>query len=384
MAPKKSVRKWLVVGLFALGALAGAAAAVWVERTPILAWYYVRGLAQATDADRALWADRVAGLGQEGEPALFACLARPDDTACRNAGAALDRWVSRWPGDDPRAAELADRMAKAFPACSPAGRRAVLESAAGWFRPGGVRPAADLISSGARLAALSAAAAEPETHAAALDLCSLALEQTDDAQQLLPPGRDLVRKALRDEAAATRLRAIRVALHLAPHPDMDVTDDVVALLRDPAAEVRRAALLAVGPLDEKQAPAKSLLPALHDADADVRKACEEVLRKDRGLSPECVKIGWCLSHPDPVERLNVLDHLRAGADVEPGVWLRELSHDDSPAVRLAAARAMSQQDVVDLSDRLDQMASSDPSPTVCQMAKLYQKWAKAAAQGAER
>ena len=125
-------------------------------------------------------------------------------------------------------------------------------------------------------------------------------------------------------------------------------------------------------------PAKSLLPLLHDADADVRKACEDVLRKDRRLSPECFKIGWCLYHPDPAERLNVLDYLRRGADVEPGVWLRELSHDDSPAVRLAAVRVMSQQDVVDLSDRLEQMADGDPSPTVCQMARLYQKWAKTA------
>ena len=155
-------------------------------------------------------------------------------------------------------------------------------------------------------------------------------------------------------------------------------------LTSTAAEVRLAVLLAVGPADEKIVPAKSLLPALHDADAGVRKVCEEVLRKDRGLSAECVKIGWCLSHPDPAERLNVLDHLQSGADVEPGVWLRELSHDDSPAVRLAAARMMSREELVDLSDRLEQMASADPSPTVCQMAKLYQKWAKAEAGRAER
>jgi hypothetical protein len=57
------------------------------------------------------------------------------------------------------------------------------------------------------------------------------------------------------------------------------------------------------------------------------------------------------------------------------MWLHRLSHDPSPSVRLAAARVMSQQDVVDLRDRLDQMANGDPSPTVSQMARLYRKWA---------
>lgn len=102
------------------------------------------------------------------------------------------------------------------------------------------------------------------------------------------------------------------------------------------------------------------------------------MRNDRKLSPQCIKIGWCLYHPDPAQRLNVLDYLRGGTDVEPGAWLRELSHDKAPSVRLAAVRVMSQQDNLDLGDRLEQMADGDPSPTVCQMARLYQKWAKAA------
>ena len=185
---------------------------------------------------------------------------------------------------------------------------------------------------------------------------------------MLSAGRALVRKALRDESAAVRLHAVQASVR----PGMDLAEDVGGLLHDPDAGVRRAVVIAVGPAGEDRAPAKSLLPLLHDADPEVRKACEEVLRNKRRLSPLCFKIGWCLCHPDPAERLNVLDYLQRGADVEPGVWLRELSHDDSPAVRLAAARVMSQQDVVDLSDRLEQMANDDPSPTVSQMARLYQ------------
>jgi hypothetical protein len=57
--------------------------------------------------------------------------------------------------------------------------------------------------------------------------------------------------------------------------------------------------------------------------------------------------------------------------LDPGLWLRRLSHDPSPSVRVAAMRAMTQQNFVDLSDRIDQMARTDPSPTVCQLAQFY-------------
>ncbi len=379
MPAPKSMRKWVVGGLFTAGALLGAGAAAWVERGPLLTWYCVRGLEQATDQDRALWADRVAGLGEEAEPAVFASLGRADAGACRNGGAALERWVGQWGGADARAAALAGRMEKTFGACSPAGRCVVLGAAALWFRADCAKPADALLSACAQLVAEAAETPEPETHAAALDLCCLVLDHLDEPKEMLTAGRDLVKKTLHDAEPVTRLRAVQASVHYSA----DLMEEVAGLLKDPAPEVRRAALLVIGPADEKQAPAKSLLPVLHDADPEVRRICEEVLRKDRHLSPQCFKIGWCLYHPEPAERLNVLDYLQRGADVEPGLWLRELSHDDSPAVRLAAVRVMSQQNVVDLSDRLEQMADGDPSPTVCQMARLYQKWAKAAARDAD-
>ena len=58
-------------------------------------------------------------------------------------------------------------------------------------------------------------------------------------------------------------------------------------------------------------------------------------------------------------------------DIDPGLWLRRLSHDPSPAVRVAALRLMWRQKLVDLSDRIDQMARTDDSPTVCQLAQFY-------------
>jgi HEAT repeat protein len=166
------------------------------------------------------------------------------------------------------------------------------------------------------------------------------------------------------------VRAVKLALR----PGMDLLEPVAALLADPAAEVRRAALLAVGPAPQA-VPDEGLLPCLHDPDPEVRRLCEAALA-GRGLRPEHVRLGRLLTHPSPGVRAEVLDQLHSAPDLDPGVWLRRLSHDPSPAVRAAALRAMTEQTGVDLSDRVDQMARSDPSPTVCYLARLYQKRAK--------
>src|SRR5581483_8097547 len=96
----------------------------------------------------------------------------------------------------------------------------------------------------------------------------------------------------------------------------------------------------------------------------------EALR-GRGLQPGHLKLARLVTDPRPVNRLRVLDHLFDDGSLDPAVWLRRLSHDPSPAVRAAAVRAMSRQAAVDLTDRLDQMARSDPSPTVRDLARYY-------------
>jgi HEAT repeats len=95
--------------------------------------------------------------------------------------------------------------------------------------------------------------------------------------------------------------------------------------------------------------------------------------RGRGLRPEHIKLGRILTDPSPVVRLQVLDYLGRASDLDAGIWLRRLSHDPSPAVRAAAMRAMSQQTAVNLTDRIDQMARNDPSPTVCVLARYYLK-----------
>src|SRR5262249_49476032 len=134
------------------------------------------------------------------------------------------------------------------------------------------------------------------TVGAALDLAGKLLRhpQTSEA---LRGSRELARAGLRSGSAANRLRAIRLSLL----PGLDLLDQVVALLHDPAAEVRQAALLAVGPA-EQVVRDEGLLPCLHDPDAEVRRLAEAALR-GRGLRPEHLHLGRLLTHPQAKKRL---------------------------------------------------------------------------------
>src|ERR671925_267223 len=94
---------------FLLALLAGAGVA-WRERVPLQAWFYVRGLARAGEADRARWVGRVASLGEPAVPGLLGCLGQADPAVCANARAGLARLGADWGPHDPRTADLAGRL----------------------------------------------------------------------------------------------------------------------------------------------------------------------------------------------------------------------------------------------------------------------------------
>jgi HEAT repeat protein len=366
-----------VLGVLLLALLLGGAALAWTERATLLAWYCVHGLAHAGEGDRARWVERVAGLGEPAVPALLDCLEGPDEAVCANARAGLARLADDWGPADGRTVALTVQAAHRFPHLSAAGQRAVLEMAAGWFAA--PAPADGLVPACGRLLAASAGAAGPEALRAGLDLCSVLLAQSRRAEAL-GAAREAVRAGLRGGEAANRLRAVRLALQ----PGMDLLEDVVALLNDPAPEVRRAAMLAVGPADQVVRD-EGLLPSLHDSDAEVRRLCEAALR-GRGLKPEHLKLGRALTDPRPAVRLRVLDLLGGpeARDLDRGLWLRRLSHDPSPHVRFAAMRAASEGGLADLTDRLEQMGRSDPSPTVSKWAPFYLQRLKSRSAAVER
>ena len=80
------VRKRIVIGLVAAALLSAGGVLAFTERTPLLAWSFTRFLARANDQERAIWADRVAGLGEDAAPAVLAWMTQSDEAACRNAG----------------------------------------------------------------------------------------------------------------------------------------------------------------------------------------------------------------------------------------------------------------------------------------------------------
>jgi HEAT repeat protein len=361
-----------VAGAIFLALLLGGAGIAWMERSALLSWVFVHGLARANDVNRDRWVERVAGLGDAVVPELVDMLGDSRSSACDNARAAIVRMTSDGPSVEARRFLLASRFARGWAGLSEPGKVCALEVAAAWFR-GEPAPTPEVASACSRLLAVAARDEHADTQRSALSFCA-ALLSRPGCIEAVSPGRALARACLSHTDPATRVLAIRLALY----PGMDLLEDIVPLLGDPSVEVRRATVVVVGPA-EQAVRDEALLPCLHDPDSEVRRLSELALR-GRGLRPEHVKLGRTLTDPDPTVRLQVLDLLRRTPDLDAGIWLRRLSHDPSPAVRAAAMRAMCQQSSVDLTDRIDQMARNDPSPTVCLLARYYLKSARAASE----
>jgi hypothetical protein len=356
----------------------------WVERMALLSWYCVRSLAKAGEGSRDTWAERVASIGEPTVPDLLARLSDADPAVCRNVRGGLSRLSGRWGAGDARTVALAMRCGREFGQYSAPGRQCVLELAAEWFRdvPPDAPPAPGLLPACVRFVAESAASTDADTQDKALELCAALLAQPQGAEAL-SGGRDLVRNCLSSESTGNRIRAVQLAMQLAiRYHEVDLLDQVTALLRDPVADVRRAAIIAVGPMKKKDEPDEPyvilddvLLPSLHDADPEVRRLCEVAL-ESRGRTPAQIRLGFYLTAPDAAVRIHVVEQLRKVPDVDHVLWLTRISHDPSPAIRAAAARALSRRVSGDGLDdraraRLDEMARSDSSATVCLLAKYF-------------
>lgn len=355
-----SARK-LGVPFVGLVLLAGGGA--WLERERLLTWYYLRGLARASETESNAWAERVASLGDAAVPGILECLTRDDAQACANARAALGRICAGVPQGDARWTDTTTRIVEAFPRLSVPGQRGVLTQAGEWLRPA-AQPSAAALAYGTNLLNAASQTSDPVARAAALDIAAalLALESRGDA---LAPCRALARACMQDGDAHNRERAV----HLALYSQLDLLPDVAGLLRDPAVEVRRAVVLAVGGSRAALSDERLAL-ALHDADTEVRRLCEKALL-GRGLTRRHIRLARLITDSRPATRLQVLFYLRDDSDLDVAVWLRLLTQDSAEAVRLAAVRAAAEHTVTELNERLEQMASSDPSPTVCRWARYY-------------
>lgn len=356
---------WItVIGIVALGS------GIWLERTQLLAWYYVHELSAANPENRDLWMARTLSLEEAVVPSLIACLSRNDEQACDNATLAMRDLVERWGLDDPRAISLSSKVCDGFLALSGAGQEKILRMEQAWFSTRNTHPAGLLIQNACRLLLESAKVPDSEVHQQALCLAAEILgatvaDKTTADPILLDACRELARAGLGDRSETNRLLAVR----LAQRPEVSLLTEIVPLLRDNSALVRREAILALGPAPEVIGD-DHLFYWLNDPDAEVRALCEMALR-GRGLQENHIRLAKLMADRRPAVRLQVIESLGSTPDLDPGVWLRRLSHDPTPAIRAAAARAATSQAQIDLSDRIEQMAQNDPSPTVQQVARYY-------------
>jgi hypothetical protein len=348
----------------------GLGLGIWFGRTQLQAWLYVHQLSTATAENRGPWIARALSLDEAVVPTLIACLNRNDELACDNATLALKNLLDRWTPDDSRVISLCCRIANAFPAMSATGQEKVLQMMADGFRRDLKESRNVLCAYIGRLLSEATRVQDPAVRRQAMTL-AIDLLTTHSARKVqadassLDACRNLARNSLADAIDTNRILAIR----LAQRPEINLLAEIVPLLRDRSAGVRQVAILALGPEPEVISD-DHLLYWLADSDAEVRRLCEMALR-GRGLQENHIRLARLMADRRPGVRLEVIDNLQATPELDPGAWLRRLSHDPVPAVRAAAIRAAADQARIDLRDRIEQMVQTDPSPTVQQVARYY-------------
>ena len=120
----------------------------------------------------------------------------------------------------------------------------------------------------------------------------------------------------------------------------------------------------------------TVLKRLHDHEVGVSDLAELIL-KGRGLTKDQIYLGRQMDDPHPEVRAAVIPLIRDRTDIDPVVWLIQLSHDLDETVRGKAAEALAVRQSPEVDRRLQEMAS-DASPTVrASVAKLMAKLAKA-------
>lgn len=153
-------------------------------------------------------------------------------------------------------------------------------------------------------------------------------------------------------------------------PVSTVASQALAYLDDPASpEVCRQVLVSFarrpGLLTED-----TILKHMYDQDSAIAETAELVL-KSRGLSQEQISLGSMIFHPKPEIRASVIPLLKERTDIDPVVWLLQLSHDSEESVRIGAVDALATRLTPEVGQRLAEMAATDKSPAVRRAASKY-------------
>ena len=107
----------------------------------------------------------------------------------------------------------------------------------------------------------------------------------------------------------------------------------------------------------------AVLKRLHDAEPGVPELAELIL-KGRGLTKDQIFLVRQMYNPRAEVRASVIPLICDRTDIDPVVWLLQLSRDADDSVRAGAVEALSDRDSPEVDRRLREMASSDTSPAV--------------------
>jgi hypothetical protein len=231
--------------------------------------------------------------------------------------------------------------------------------------------------------------------------------------EILPPLHDLLSASLADSDPDARVAAlVEISKLWGWLPGRSLTpleentladwkdrlyDPVVRCLGGPDARTLAAAVACLGtlPMDSAAAPAVAylendspevrqqtlvsfarrnalltedmLLKRLHDSNATIRDTAILIL-KTRGLSQEQISLGGLIFSPKPQQRISVIPLLKGREDLDPVVWLIQLSRDPEEMVRISAIEALAVHRTSAVQRRLAEMARSDRSEAVRQAA----------------
>ncbi len=121
----------------------------------------------------------------------------------------------------------------------------------------------------------------------------------------------------------------------------------------------------------------AVLKRLHDKEPGVAELAEIIL-KGRGLTKDQIYLGRQMDDPHPEVRAAVIPLIRDRTDIDPVVWLIQLSRDNDETVRGKAAEALADRESPEVDRRLNEMANSDTSSAIrASAAKLVAKLVKA-------
>ena len=169
-----------------------------------------------------------------------------------------------------------------------------------------------------------------------------------------------VQRRLGDREPKARMTAVAC---LSRNPINTIAEPAIAYLDDPRSpEVRNQVLVsfAARPLLLSE---DAVLKHLYDADVIIRQSAETVL-KIRGLTPDQISLGSMIFHPKAEIRASVIPLIKDRADIDPVVWLLQLSNDREESVRLGAANALASRSKPEVAERLVAMARHDASSAV--------------------